>query len=76
MWLLLLMLYPNHWEFYIQGSRLALSFSGTWSYSMFKVNIALQDVQTAALLMCGMTLSGKMAELHLDNNIVKAYLCN
>ena len=34
----------HHWAFYIQGSGVPVSFSGTWSGSMYKVHIALQEI--------------------------------
>ena len=40
--------------------------------------IALQELQAVALMLCKMALrlSGKMVVLHLDNSIAKAFLCN
>ena len=69
---------PNHLVFYFQGSVFPLSCSCTWCGSMCKVQIALQELQTFALMLHKVTfwLSGKVVALHLDNNTAKAYLCN
>ena len=66
MWLLLL------------GSGLPLSGSGSWSGSLCRAHIALQELQVVAMMLCRMAfcLSGKVVALHLDNNTAKAYLCN
>ena len=68
----------THWAFYIQGSQLPLSVSGSWSGSLSRAHIALQELQVVAIMLCRMTfhLSGKVVALHLDNNTAKAYLCN
>ena len=42
---------PDWWAFYIQGSGLPLSFSGTWSDSIHKIHIALQELQTVMLML-------------------------
>ena len=69
---------PTHWAFYFQGSGLPLSVSGSWSGSMCRVHIALQELQTVAMMLCRMAfhLSGKVVAWHLDNSMTKAYLCN
>ena len=45
---------------------------------MCRAHIALQELQTIAMMLCRVTfhLSGKVVALHLDNSITKAYLCN
>ena len=69
---------PTHWAFYFQGSGLPLSVSGTWSGSLSRVHIAMQELQAVAVMLCRMAfhLSGKVFALHLDNSTAKAYLCN
>ena len=69
---------PSHWAFYCQGSGLPLSVSGSWSGSMCRVYIALQELQAIAMMLCRMAfhLSGKVVALHFDNSTAKAYLCN
>ena len=78
MWLSLQMLHLIIWAFYFQGSGFPLSSSGSWSGSMYKVHITLQEFQAVALMLHKMAfhLSGKVAALHLDNSTSKAYLCN
>ena len=67
-----------HWAFYFQGSGLPLSVSGTWSGSLSRAHIALQELQAVAVMLRRMAfcLSGKVVALHLDNSTAKAYLCN
>ena len=69
---------PTHWAFYFQGSGLPLSVSGTWSGSLSRAHIALQELQAVAVMLHRMSfhLSGKVVALHLDNSTAKAYLCN
>ena len=69
---------PTHWAFYFQGSGLPLLVSGSWSGSMCRANIALQELQAIAMMLHRMAfcLSGKMVTLHLDNSTAKVYLCN
>ena len=69
---------PTRWAFYFQGSGLPLSISGTWSGSLSRAHIALQELQAAAVMLRRMAfcLSGKVVALHLDNSTAKAYLCN
>ena len=45
---------------------------------MCRANIALQELQTIAMMLHRMAfcLSGKVVALHLDNSTAKAYLCN
>ena len=68
---------PTHWAFYFQGSGSPLSVSGTWSGSLSRAHIALQELQAVAVMLCRMAfyLSGKVVALHLDNSTAKAYLC-
>ena len=67
---------PTHWAFYFQGSRFPLSVSGSWSGSMCRAHIALQELQAVAMMLHRMAfhLSGKVVALHLDNSNAKAYL--
>ena len=69
---------PTHWAFYFQGSGLPLSISGTWSGSLSRAHIALQELQAVAVMLRRMAfcLSGKVVALHLDNSTAKVYLCN
>ena len=66
------------WAFYFQGSGLPLSVRGSWLGSLCRADIALQELQAIAMMLCRMTfcLSGKVVALHLDNSTAKAYLCN
>ena len=68
----------TNWAFYFQGSGLYLSVSGSWSGSMYRAHIALQELQAVAMMLHRMAfcLSGKMVALDLDNSMAKAYLCN
>ena len=69
---------PTRWAFYFQGSGLPLSVSGTWSGSLSRAHIAMQELQAVAVMLRRMAfhLSGKVVALHLDNSTAKAYLCN
>ena len=69
---------PTHWAFYFQGSGLPLSVSDSWSGSLCRAHIALQELQAIAMMLHRMAfhLSGKVVSLHLDNGTAKAYLCN
>ena len=69
---------PTHWAFYFQGSGLPLSVSDTWSGSLCRAHIALQELQAVAIMLHRMAfcLSGKVVALHLDNSTAQAYLCN
>ena len=69
---------PTHWAFYFQGSGLPFSVSGTWSGSLSRAHITLQELQAVAVMLCRMAfcLSGKVVALHLDNSTAKAYLSN
>ena len=64
---------PTHWAFYFQGSGLPLSVSGTWSSSLSRAHIALQELQAAVVMLCRMAfcLSGKVVALHLDNSTAR-----
>ena len=69
---------PTHWAFYFQGCGLPLLVSESWSGSMCRAHIALQELQDIAMMLHRMafSLSGKVVALHLSNNTAKAYLCN
>ena len=69
---------PTHWAFYFERSGLPLLVSGSWSGSLCRAHIALQELQAIAVMLHWMAfhLSGKVVALHLDNSIAKAYLCN
>ena len=69
---------PTYWAFYFQGLGLSLSVSGSWSGSMCRAHIALQELQSVAMMLCRMAfhLSGKVVALHLDNSMAKTYLWN
>ena len=41
---------PTHWAFYFQGSGLPLSVSGSWSGSMCRAYIALQELQAIGMI--------------------------
>ena len=68
----------THWDFYFQRSGLPLLVSGSWSSSICRAHIALQELQAIAMMLHRMAfhLSGKVVSLHLDNSTTKAYLCN
>ena len=68
----------THWAFYFQGSALPLLVSGSWSDSLCRTHIALQEIQAVGMMLHRMAfcLSGKVVALHLDNSTAKAYLCN
>ena len=68
----------HYWAFYFQGSGFPVSCYGTWSGSMCKVHITLQELQAVSLRLhkLAFSLSGKVVVLHLDNSTTKAYLCN
>ena len=68
----------THWASYFQGSGVPLSVSGSWSGSMCRAHIALQELWAIAMMLCRMAfhLSGKVVALHLDSITAKAYLCN
>ena len=69
---------PTHWTFYLQGSGLLLSVSGSWSCSMCRAHISLQELQAITMMLSRMTfhLSSKVVALYLDNSTAKTYLCN
>ena len=52
--------------------------SGPWSGSMYRIHIALQELQAVALMLCRMAfqLLGKVVALQPENSTTKAYLCN
>ena len=45
---------------------------------MYGVHIAFQELQTVAFMLCLMAfhLAGKVVAMHMDNSIMKAYLCS
>ena len=57
---------PTHWAFYFQGSGLPLSVSGSWSGSICRAHIALQELQAVTIMLHRMAfcLSGKVVALH------------
>ena len=69
---------PTHWAFYFQESGLPLSVSGSWSVSMCRAHIALQELQAIAMMLHRMAfpLSGMVVALHLDNSTATTYLYN
>ena len=69
---------PPNGAFYFQGSGFSLAVSGSWSGSMCRAHIALQDLQAIAMMLYRIAfhLSGKVITLHLDNSTVKACLCS
>ena len=69
---------PTHSAFYFQGLGLPLSFTRSWSGSMCRAHIVLQELQAVAMMLHRMAfcLSSKVVALHLDNSMAKAYLCN
>ena len=69
---------PTDWAFYFQGSGLLSSVSEFWISSMHRAQIALQELQVIAMMLCrmGFCLSGRVVALHFDNSVVNAYLCN
>ena len=69
---------PTYWTFYFQGSGLPLSVSGSWSGSLCRTHIALQELHAVAMMLHSIAFhfSGKVVALHLDNLTTKTYLCN
>ena len=69
---------PTRWALYFQGSGFQLSVSGSWSGSVCRAHIALQELQTITMMLHRMAfhLSYLVVALHLDNSTAKAYLCN
>ena len=57
---------PTHWAFYFQGSGLPLLVSGSWSGSLCRAYIALQELQAVAMMLYNMAfhLYGKLVALH------------
>ena len=78
MWLLLQMPCLVIWAFYFHNSGFPLSVSGSWSGSMCRAHIALQELQAVVMMLhrLAFQLPGRVVVLHLDNSTVKAYLCN
>ena len=68
----------THWAFYYQGSGLPLFVSGSWSGSICRAHIALQELEVITMMLHRMAfhLSGKVIALHMDNSTARAYLCN
>ena len=69
---------PHHWVFYLQGSVVPIYYCCTWSGSMCKVYIALQDIQAVAFKLheISFQLSSKVVALHLGSSTAKAYSCD
>ena len=69
---------PHHWAFYIHGSGGPIYCCDSWSGSMCKVHIVLQELQAVAIMLHIMAfqLSIKLVALHLNNSTANAYLCN
>ena len=65
---------PTHWAFYFQGSGLPLLVNESWSGSMCRAHIVLQEFQAIAMMLHRMAfcLSGEVIALHLDNSTAKA----
>ena len=63
----------THWAFHFQWSGLPSLVSGSWSGSMCRTHIALQEVQAIAMMLYRMAfhLSGKVFAFLLDNNTVR-----
>ena len=57
----------KHWAFYFQGFGLPLSFSGAWSDSMNRVDVAQQELQAFALVLhrIAFHIFCKVTALHL-----------
>ena len=57
---------------------MSLSVSGTWSGSICRAHVALQELQAVAMMLhkIAFHLSGYEVALHLDKSTAKAYLCN
>ena len=55
---------PTHWAFYFQGSGLPLSVSKSWSGSMCRAHIALQELQAVAMMLCGRAFCLSVRWLH------------
>ena len=64
----------SHWAFYFQGSGLLLLVSGSWSCSVCRTHIALQELQAVTMILHRMVfhLFHKVFALHLDNSTAKA----
>ena len=70
--------HPSNWTFYFQGSGFPLSVIWSWSGSVCKAHIALQEFQGAAMMLHRMSFQkvGKMVALHLNKSTANTYLCN
>ena len=68
----------NQWPFYFQGSALPLSMGGSWSGSLCKVHVALQELTAVVPMLhrLAIQLSGKAVTLQLNTSTANAYLCN
>ena len=68
----------TYWAFYFQGSGLPLLVSGSWSGSLCRAHITLQELQAIAMMLhrIPFCLSDKVVVLPLDNSTAKADLCN
>ena len=67
---------PSRWAFYFQDSGLPFSLRGTWPGSMHKVQIALEEHWSVALMLHRLTfyLSGKVY-LWNQGGMVSLFLC-
>ena len=72
------MLHPLVGPFIFRDLGYLYPVSGTWSGSLSRAHIALQELQAVAVMLHRMAfcLSGRVVALHLDNSTAKAYLCN
>ena len=82
MWLSLPVLCTSTWFFIFMTLDLSAAFNtvisccDTWSSSVQKAHILLQELQAVALMLCKMAfwLSSQVVALHLDRSTTKAYL--
>ena len=72
------MLHPIFGPFIFRVLCFLLSCSGTWSGSICKVHIALEEHHAFALMLHKMALglSGKVISLKFDKTTAEAYLCS
>ena len=69
---------PHQWAFYIHGSGVSISCSGTWSFSICEVHIALHKLLGVAFMLnkVAFQLSSEVVvALHLETSTAIAYLC-
>ena len=64
---------PSHLGLHLQASGLPLSVSGSWSCSMCKAHVALQELQAVAMMLHRLAfhISGKVAALPLITTLQK-----